>query len=472
MKGNQGLDALATLCNNASKSNEENNTNSSERENHHSQRSAPITSSATDFNNAINYTANTSQQLHGAQSLRGLPSNLEAILKSLGPNPSQQQAAAIMANAGLPAGNNDPTSALQHLVYMNSIQNPSPLAQFMAQANPASQHNFSLDQSAVNALFLAAQNRQGGNFQVLPNNGTSQHDASNAIKSTQFSGARQPTHNAHQAIVMRSGEDGMIRSLAEEGRSASSTSKEHTSEDKKMQKRAANRRSAQLSRKRKKQFIEELKEENDELRRKEQILRSIPDLIVVFDSSGKLGFVSHSVSNFLEFTPDELVGSSFWERLCEESVRLLKAAFMDALAARDTEHETTPLGAGVWELRLQDKNGNFVLVTLNGVVHFSGEAPECVCSIRPMQSGDSLNETNNASSNATGTEGAADADSNKRKASDLMYGTIKPEQSVVKKKSVGSNRSVRPKVAAALGPNGRPAPISDVDSGTSVVSSE
>jgi Basic region leucine zipper len=57
-------------------------------------------------------------------------------------------------------------------------------------------------------------------------------------------------------------------------------------EVKKQQKRAANRRSAQLSRKRKKLYIEDLKEENDELRRKEQILRSIPDLIVVFDSVG------------------------------------------------------------------------------------------------------------------------------------------------------------------------------------------
>ena len=94
--------------------------------------------------------------------------------------------------------------------------------------------------------------------------------------------------------------------------------------DKKQQKRAANRRSAQLSRKRKKQFIEELKEENDDLRRKEQILRSIPDLIVVFDSSGLLWFVSESVQRFLEFTAQELEGTSFWDRLCEDSVRLLK----------------------------------------------------------------------------------------------------------------------------------------------------
>jgi PAS domain S-box-containing protein len=153
--------------------------------------------------------------------------------------------------------------------------------------------------------------------------------------------------------------------------------------NKKQQKRAANRRSAQLSRKRKKLFVDELKEENDELRRKEQILRSIPDLIVVFDSSGKLWFVSQSVSRFLDTSPEELEGTSFWDRLCEDSVRLLKSGFMDSLAARKTDSESTPLGSGVWELRLVDKDGGYKIVTLNGVVHFSGDAPECVCCIRP-----------------------------------------------------------------------------------------
>ena len=155
------------------------------------------------------------------------------------------------------------------------------------------------------------------------------------------------------------------------------------SDDKKQQKRAANRKSAQLSRKRKKQFIEELKEENDDLRRKEQILRSIPDLIVVFDSSGKLAFVSQSVSRFLSLSAEQLVGTSFWDRLCGDSVRLLKAAFMDSLAARKSDADSAPLGSGVWELRLVDKDSNYVVVTLNGVVHFTGEVPECVCCIRP-----------------------------------------------------------------------------------------
>jgi PAS domain S-box-containing protein len=153
--------------------------------------------------------------------------------------------------------------------------------------------------------------------------------------------------------------------------------------DRKHQKRAANRRSAQLSRKRKKMFIEDLKEENDDLRRKEQILKSIPDLIVVFDSSGKLWFVSESVSRFLRFSSEELEGTSFWDRICQDSVRLLKAAFMDSLASRRRDSESAPLGSGIWELRLVDKDGDQKIVTLNGVVHFAGERPECVCSIRP-----------------------------------------------------------------------------------------
>ena len=153
--------------------------------------------------------------------------------------------------------------------------------------------------------------------------------------------------------------------------------------DKKQQKRAANRKSAQLSRKRKKQLMEELKDENDDLRRKEQILRSIPDLVVVFDSTGKLWFVSESVSNFIDFNSEELEGSSIWDRLCKDSVRLLKAAFMDSLAARQDESSTAPLGQGFWELRLMDRDGTHKVVTLNGVVHFAGERPECVCSIRP-----------------------------------------------------------------------------------------
>jgi PAS domain S-box-containing protein len=168
-------------------------------------------------------------------------------------------------------------------------------------------------------------------------------------------------------------------------------------EDKKQAKRAANRMSAHLSRKRKKLLIEDLKDENVELRRKEQILRSIPDLIVVFDSSGCITFISHSVTRFMNYTAEELEDTSFWDRLTEESVRLIKSAFMDALAVkRHCDEDSTPLANGesmtvtLIPKKENDIEGNAgedteqgLLVSLKGVVHFGEEYPECVCSIRP-----------------------------------------------------------------------------------------
>lgn len=200
--------------------------------------------------------------------------------------------------------------------------------------------------------------------------------------------------------------------------------------DKKQQKRAANRKSAQLSRKRKKQLMEELKDENDDLRRKEQILKSIPDLIIVFDSTGKLWFVSESVSNFLKFSASELEGTSIWDRLCKDSVRLLKAAFMDSLAARENESSTAPLGQGFWELRLTDRDGGHKVVTLNGVVHFAGERPECVCSIRPVD------RTRTATDNG---EAGGGSDMEAHSGSLIR---VKPSQSVVSNSSHSDHKSM------------------------------
>jgi PAS domain S-box-containing protein len=156
-------------------------------------------------------------------------------------------------------------------------------------------------------------------------------------------------------------------------------------EDKKSNKRAANRLSAQLSRRRRKMFMEELKEENEKLKRKESILNSIPDLVIVFDSAGKISFISKSACTILKFQVEELQESSFWGLLCEESERQLKAAFMDSLAAKEEDTESVPLGQGMWEIRMVDKDKSQKVVALHGVVHFTGENPQCVCTIRPRE---------------------------------------------------------------------------------------
>jgi PAS domain-containing protein len=190
--------------------------------------------------------------------------------------------------------------------------------------------------------------------------------------------------------------------LSEEEEDSDSHSNVMSTEEKRCNKRAANRLSAQLSRRRRKVFMEELKEENEKLRRKESILNSIPDLVVVFDSAGKIGFVSKSVCTMLKFTADELHGSSFWDRLSDDSERLVKAAFMDSLAAKCESSETVPLGQGIWEIQIIDKDLSLKHVTLHGVVHFLGENPQCVCTIRPQDHSSTLNTVYTADTNKNG----------------------------------------------------------------------
>jgi hypothetical protein len=114
--------------------------------------------------------------------------------------------------------------------------------------------------------------------------------------------------------------------------------------------------------------------------------------------------------------------------------------------------DTSPLGDGLWELRLKDKDGSQKLVTLNGVVHFSGDRPECVCSIRlkltPREEQQQKMPT------------VRNLLSDSEKASDVFH--IKPEQRV----AVGQNEYVshlRPSMNDSCEKR-RVAPISDVES--------
>jgi hypothetical protein len=127
--------------------------------------------------------------------------------------------------------------------------------------------------------------------------------------------------------------------------------------------------------------------------------------------------VSDSIVRFLDGITNvdvQLVGSCFWKYLCDDSTRRLKAAFMDSLAARHEEDgggsssnssstgngtsaDTVPLGTGVWEVQLVDPvDGSLKPVSLHGVVHFAGDRPECVCTIRHRHDGSGAGETASA----------------------------------------------------------------------------
>lgn len=98
-------------------------------------------------------------------------------------------------------------------------------------------------------------------------------------------------------------------------------------QEKKLQKRAANRKSAQLSRKRKKALIEELKYENEDLQRHEDILAVIPDPVFAFDAlNGGVWFASNSASAQFGLTVEDLTSACFFDLMtkdCSKRLRVL-----------------------------------------------------------------------------------------------------------------------------------------------------
>jgi len=186
-------------------------------------------------------------------------------------------------------------------------------------------------------------------------------------------------------------------------------------EDKKEAKRAANRLSAHLSRKRKKMMVEELRAEIRELRRKEMILKSVPDGVVAFDSSGTVLYANAFASGLLGRDPEgEGESCALWDVVCPASAIGIKSAFMDALAKKDKGHTISGDGGGAPSkqagktesdgdgdsddpvytlvplsdepLRVKFASGEEML--LRGTVHFSDSAPHCVCMICPIEERD------------------------------------------------------------------------------------
>jgi len=100
------------------------------------------------------------------------------------------------------------------------------------------------------------------------------------------------TNNTHKFIAKPT-----LTEYAPNGNNADSMLLVHR---RKMQRRAANRRSAQLSRARKKAHLEELKIENSRLQHMVDVLDSQPELVFCITSSGKITYVSERTINFIK----------------------------------------------------------------------------------------------------------------------------------------------------------------------------
>jgi PAS domain-containing protein len=85
-------------------------------------------------------------------------------------------------------------------------------------------------------------------------------------------------------------------------------------EQKLIQKRAANRKTAAASRSRKQQLIDELISSNAELRRQALVLSYLPDACMAIDVTGKIMFCSPQVQRILGYKIEEMEGANI-ERL-------------------------------------------------------------------------------------------------------------------------------------------------------------
>jgi len=81
-------------------------------------------------------------------------------------------------------------------------------------------------------------------------------------------------------------------------------------EDKRAAKRVANRKSASISRARKKAYLEEISKANERLKRQAMILNLLPDLVFAVDESGIITFCSSQVEKMLGHSCNDLVGES------------------------------------------------------------------------------------------------------------------------------------------------------------------
>jgi len=90
-------------------------------------------------------------------------------------------------------------------------------------------------------------------------------------------------------------------------------------EEKRQAKRIANRKFAHISRTRKKAFVQELTQQNEQLKRHSMILSMLPDVVFVIGAEGDITFCSDRTVRVLRYGMEELVGRNMADMLAPAS---------------------------------------------------------------------------------------------------------------------------------------------------------
>lgn len=95
--------------------------------------------------------------------------------------------------------------------------------------------------------------------------------------------------------------------------------------------------------------LQALINENISLRYANEVLAWVPDLVTVFDMSGRIDFVSQSVVQFLDLKSGaDMEGTFFWDVISEKSRDMVYAALRDAATeAAEAENDFVLLADGM-----------------------------------------------------------------------------------------------------------------------------
>lgn len=135
----------------------------------------------------------------------------------------------------------------------------------------------------------------------------------------------------------------------------------------KMLRRAANRRSAQLSRARKKAHMEDLKIENSRLQKVSDILDLLPELVFCMTKSGKVTYVSDRLVNTLKVVyrddnDDDITHVA--QFLSNQAIKDLHENIAQLYNQSYTQYNDTfggPIISPIKEIRLQDSRGFHII---------------------------------------------------------------------------------------------------------------
>ncbi|KAG5179624.1 hypothetical protein JKP88DRAFT_326180, partial [Tribonema minus] len=158
--------------------------------------------------------------------------------------------------------------------------------------------------------------------------------------------------------------------------------------DRQQQKRAANRKSAQLSRQRKKAHINELRQEHEELKRQEEILAVVPDPVFAFDAlTGRISFASRSAAAQFGLRVEHLLAANLFDLVTADCSNRLRALIARALA--DHPGSQTLLLGERMTVRFRKggaaSNVAMALGELSGRLNRQdGGQVACVCSVRVL----------------------------------------------------------------------------------------